>query len=232
MNANKIMNRKDFLDALTINGYLNSKKLFPDFPEGPRSLRDFRIMRVENGYEIFTCYSSLFRMLSVTIHSITEEGFIIKLNSIYFQYKAYLESILGKSIIYRRYWYYLEGKEYPLERGQEYRYDEKTKNYYLHNQEPIVKEGEWNRSAKRKVDRFLKDLRQAQNFYKQFLPKDVTLERMVVYDDLKELYNSYSKHGKEALADPSIVSLSIDRWKLEIYKDLGALTITQRRVDP
>jgi hypothetical protein len=53
-----------------------------------------------------------------------------------------------------------------------------------------------------------------------------------VYDDLKKLYGLYLKYGKEALADPNIVTLSIKRWKLEIYRDLGALNVIQRRVDP
>jgi hypothetical protein len=54
----------------------------------------------------------------------------------------------------------------------------------------------------------------------------------MVYEDLLKLYDSYLKHGKEALADPNIVTLNTTRWRLEIYRDLGALTIIEKRVSP
>jgi hypothetical protein len=222
------INRENFLNILATNGCLSGKRLFPDFQKGPKILKDFRIMQDREGYRIY----NLFHEIRITIHSINEEGFIVRLDSLHPPFKDYLESILGKSIIYKQRYHYLEGKEYPLAQEQEYRYDEKTRNYHLYGEEPTVKEGEWNQSIKRKVNKFLKDLRQAQNFYKQFLPKDVTLERIVMYNDLKELYDLYSKHGKEALADPNIMAFNIDRLKHKIYQDLGALTITQRRVDP
>jgi hypothetical protein len=222
------MDREHFLSTLEC---VKGRRLFPDFPEGFKSLKDFRIIRVGGGYQIYNAYSSLFRAVTVTIHSITEEGFIVRLDSVYSPYIAYLKSILGKNIVRRNYRYHLEGKEYPLTQGQEYRYDEKTRNYYLHGQEPIVKEGIWNRSAKRKVNKFLKDLQQAQEFYKQLIPKG-TILRGMVYEDLLKLYDSYLKHGKEAFADPNIVNLNPTGWRLEIYRDLGALTIIERKADP
>jgi hypothetical protein len=160
-----------------------------------------------------------------------EEGFIVRLDSLYFPYIVYLKSILGKGITRKNHRYYLEGKEYPLIQGQEYRYDEKTRNYYLHGQEPIIKEGIWDYSAKREVNKFLKDLQQAQEFYKQLIPKG-TILRGMIYEDLLKLYDSYLKHGKEAFADPNIVNLNPTGWRLELYKDLGALTIIQRKVNP
>jgi hypothetical protein len=232
------MDRKSFLDAL-VNKPLKGKKLFPDFPEGPRNLKGFQVARVRDEYEIYNYqtsphgyYTSPFlRGMTVTIHSITSEGFIVHIDSIYSPCVGYLKSILGKNIIYFKHRYYLEGKEYPLERDQQYWYDEKTRNYYLYGEAPIAKEVIWDYSAKRKINKFLRDLEQAQNFYKQIIPKDVILKG-TVYDDLKKLYGLYLKYGKEALADPNIVTLSIKRWKLEIYRDLGALNVIQRRVDP
>jgi hypothetical protein len=223
------MNREYFLSKLT---HISGKRLFPDFPEGPKCLKGFRIKQIDDGYEIYIQHAFLLHVV-VTIHSIEEEGFIVRLNSLYPSYKGYLESILGKKIVHRQQQYYLEGKEYSLKQGQQYRYDEKTRNYYLCGEEPIIEKKVWNYSAKRKVDRFLKDLQQAQRFHVQLLPKSIVLNlKGMAYHDLHKLYASYLKYGKEVLVDPSIVALNIAYWKLEIYKDLGALTITQRKVDP
>jgi hypothetical protein len=226
------MDRKSFLDVLT-NKPLKGKKLFPDFPEGPRSLRNFWISKKGEKYEIYNYHPSLYSEIIVaTISSITSEGFIISIDSIDQEYAACLESVMGKKIIHKNFKYYLEGKEYPIvTREQKYRYDEKSRDYYLYGSEPIVKETVWNNSIRYKVDKFLGDLRRAQIFYRQLLPEDVVLKEMT-YNDLCKLYELYLKHGKEVLADPSIVTLNTIRWRLEIYKDLGALTITQRRVDP
>jgi hypothetical protein len=223
------LDREHFLNHLIS---IKGKRLFPDFPEGPRDLKGFRMLRVGDGYQICTRFGSRPCMLVVTIHSINKEGFIIRLDSISSLYMDYLKSILGKDIIRLKHQYYLEGKEYPLEQGQQYRYDEKTKNYYLHGEEPIVKEIIWNYFAKRKIDKFLKDLQQAQSFYKHFVSKNTILKRMV-YEDLHDLYESYLTYGKKALANPKVVTLSIDkRRKSAIYRDLGALIITERRVNP
>jgi hypothetical protein len=226
------MDRERFLDSLLGKSLIKEKRLFPDFPEGPRSLKDFRMVRIgKGGYQLYSCYATLHRAITVTLHSFTKEGFIVRLDSLYFPYIAYLKSILGKDITRKNHRYYLEGKEYPLIQGQEYRYDERTRNYYLYGPEPIVKKGIWDYSAKRKINRFLKDLQKAQEFYRQVIPKDTVLRGMT-YDDLPKFYDSYLKHGKKIFADPNIITLNIDRWKLEIYRDLGALTIIQRRVNP
>jgi hypothetical protein len=226
------MDRKSFLDDL-VNKPLKGKKLFPDFPEGPKSLKNFWVSKKGELYEIYGYLPFPRTEVAVaTISSITSEGFIISIDSISREYAACLESVMGKKIIYKNYRYYLEEKEYPIVvREQKYRYDEKLRNYYLYGSEPIVKEAIWDYPVRRKVDRFLRDLQQAQNFYRQLLPDNVILSG-IVYDDLKKLYDLYSKRGKEALADPNIVTLNIDRWKLEVYRDLGALTIVERRVDP
>jgi hypothetical protein len=223
------MNREHFLSNLT---HINGKRLFPDFPEGPKCLKGLRIKQIEVGYEIYIHHAFLQHVVIVTIHSINEEGFIVRLDSLYPSYKGYLESILGKKIVHRQRQYYLEGKGYSLKQGQEYRYDEKTRNYYLCGEEPVIEKKIWNYSVKRRVDRFLKDLQQAQGFYIQLLSKSIVLNlKAMTYDDLCKLYASYLRHGKEVLADPNIVTLNIASWRAEIYKDFGALAIVNKRAD-
>jgi hypothetical protein len=229
MSVNETVDREHFLSNLT---RINGKRLFPDFPEGPKSLKGFRIKQIEDGYVIYVHHAFLLHVVITTIHSIGKEGFIVRLDSLYPSYKGYLESILGKKIVCRHQQYYLEGKEYPLKQGQQYRYDEKTRNYYLCGEEPVIEKKVWNYSIKRKVDRFLKDLQQAQRFYVQLLPRSIVLNlKGMAYDDLHELYDLYLKHGKEVLADPNIVTLNIASWGAEIYKDFGALTIVNKRAD-